>query len=1323
MNETASSDVAIIGMSGLFPKAPDINAFWRNILDKVDAICDPSEGWLVDESFFDTTGDRKNISVYTKRGGFLNELSQFDPKPFGTMPISVVGGEPDQFLALKGSADALADAGYGSSFDSHRTGIILGHAIHANRANVSGFQHSIVVDQTISLVKCLFPETSKEKIETIEALLFSKLPKLNVDTVPGLVPNMMTGRIANRLDLMGPNYIMDAACASSLIAIEAAISELRFNRADLMLAGGVNTTTSPLVYAVFCMLDALSRSSRIRPFDRSANGTLLGEGQGIFVLKRLDDALRDGNRVYAVVKAVGTSSDGRATGLMAPRLEGEVLAMKRAYEQCGIDPRTIGLVEAHGTGIPLGDRTEIQALRQVLGDREKPFPHVALGSVKSMIGHCIPAAGAASLIKTCMALHHKILPPTLVEEINPDLELETTPFYLNTEVAPWIRPGHHARRAAVNAFGFGGVNSHMILEEAPGTSDTVDPAAAFGIRPPDASSLFVFAAKSRDDLVTRLEAVRHRLDEEAPTELTRLAVETIGDAGAGDHRAAIVASNADDLSKKLDLVRSKLADATVHRVHGRSGVYFTDQPIDGQIALLFPGENSQYPGMLKELAVSSPIARQWFDMLEGLFAGRRETPHSVLLFPPPNSISEEDRKQLETQLLEVDAGSEAVFFADQALFSILRLLGVKPAYIVGHSTGENAAIIASGLTDLTREQVGQYIVEMNRIYTKFKQEDSVPEGTLLTVGALSRETLLEIIEAESDVCFTMDNCPNQAVLFGPAQVMDDLAKKLSGAGGLCMKLPLVWAYHTPFVAPMADAFGKLFSELNFHDPIAQLYSCASGGAFPKDRQAVLDLMKQQYISRVRFTEVVEHLHEQGARIFVEVGPNNTLTGFVRDILRDRSHVAVAADDPKRSSFLQIQHLLAQLFIHNVPLNLSLLHPQDGAAETKQPNGGTATRAQPYLRNDLPYLRLSDEEAARVRGLLANGEQKGPVHPPSPSAASGQGAPAPAPPVPPAGVNPARNPLSNSKPETSALPSRPELAPSHQRKGIESPRVSPASSLMLSNHFQMMNEFLGQQERVTSAALQRARTRSPVTTRDVSVMFGPPSRTDVCLAAWSTKAADSMTSNDLASMARAMLSVREQVTWRDGIAGRPHRRQKEWLLGRVAAKKAVQLWFARARDTRPRMDQIEILYGENNKPLISVLGTTGERGNPPHISLSHVDGLAVAVSSAGTVGIDLESAARIKSPEGVARLTFCDAERDILRQRFGENSAEATALLWSIKEAAAKLTGTGLLGREQAVRLLDLADDARSARVDCHGTEVNVHIRRIGSLCCSVAVPG
>jgi acyl transferase domain-containing protein len=241
---------------------------------------------------------------------------------------------------------------------------------------------------------------------------------------------------------------------------------------DLALVGGAHAWTPVPMLALFCQLGALSRRQEIRPFDKDADGTILGEGIGMVVLKRREDAERDGNRIYALVKGVGTASDGRGLGVLAPRLEGEVLALQRAYDRAGLSPRTIGLIEAHGTGTPVGDATEVKALTQVFGARRGGLPWSALGSVKSMVGHLMPASGAAGLIKTALALHHKVLPPTLhVDEPNPDLELEKTPFYINVETRPWIHGRHDVpRRAGINSFGFGGINAHAILEEYAGSN-------------------------------------------------------------------------------------------------------------------------------------------------------------------------------------------------------------------------------------------------------------------------------------------------------------------------------------------------------------------------------------------------------------------------------------------------------------------------------------------------------------------------------------------------------------------------------------------------------------------------------------------------------------------------------------------------------------------------------------------------------------------------------------------------------------------------------------------------------------------------------------
>ncbi len=528
-------DIAIVGMSCIFPKAPDLHSYWANILAKVDAVGEPTEAWDVDRYYDpdDATGQK----IYTKAGGFLGDLYAFDATSFGIMPNSVDGGEPDQFMALRVARDALADAGYlDNNYDHTNTGVILGHSTYLHRGVACIVQHGVVLDQTVEIIGELFPNVGQADLKAVRELLRNRLPPFNADVAPGLVPNVMTGRICNRLNFKGPNYIIDAACSSSLLSVQAAAEELRNGNSDMMLAGGVNAAMPAEALMVFTHLGALSRKSRIRPFDAGADGTLLGEGLGVVVLKRLADAQRDNDRIYAVVKQIGQSSDGRGMGLLAPSMEGELLAIRRAYAQAGIDPSSIGLIEAHGTGIPLGDKTEIKALGTVLGQRQHDVPHCALGSVKSMISHCIPAAGIAGLIKTVLALHHKVLPPTLCEAVNPELGIDATPMYVNTETRPWIQSPDKPRRAAVNAFGFGGINTHAIVEEAPSQQVTE---AALEQWPHE---LAVFAADTRAGLIAAGNQVADWIERADPSTVTlRDVTRSLSSSpGQGDQRLAIV---------------------------------------------------------------------------------------------------------------------------------------------------------------------------------------------------------------------------------------------------------------------------------------------------------------------------------------------------------------------------------------------------------------------------------------------------------------------------------------------------------------------------------------------------------------------------------------------------------------------------------------------------------------------------------------------------------------------------------------------------------------------------------------------------------------
>ncbi|HET6372306.1 MAG TPA: polyketide synthase [Candidatus Polarisedimenticolia bacterium] len=464
---TQDGRVAVIGMSCLFPGAPDLASYWENIVSKVNAVTDPPpDAWETD-IFYDPRSDA-NDRVYCKKGGYLGPLAYFDPLAHGVMPNAVLGGEPDQWLALRVASEALADAGYsGEVPERERTGVILGKGTYLNRGNMSVVQHGRVVDQTLQILKTLHPELTAADLDLLRLEFKKDLPPFSPDTVPGLIPNIIAGRIANRLDLMGPSYTVDGACASSLIAVDMAVRDLVTGQLDLAIVGGSHIFTPVQVMMLFCQLGALSRREEIRPFDRDADGTILGEGIGMVVLKRLADARRAGDRIYAVVRGVGISSDGRGLSVMAPRVEGEVLALERAYRKASVAPSTVELIEAHGTGTPVGDATEVKALTQVFGARNGGGPRCGLGSVKSMVGHLMPAAGMAGMIKTALALHHKVLPPTLnCDEPNVALELGESPFYVLTETRPWIHPsGGEPRRAGVNSFGFGGINAHLILEE------------------------------------------------------------------------------------------------------------------------------------------------------------------------------------------------------------------------------------------------------------------------------------------------------------------------------------------------------------------------------------------------------------------------------------------------------------------------------------------------------------------------------------------------------------------------------------------------------------------------------------------------------------------------------------------------------------------------------------------------------------------------------------------------------------------------------------------------------------------------------------------
>lgn len=1042
---TCLSDVAVIGMACIFPGAPDLRTYWENILNKIDATGDPPEEWRAELSY--DPNSQANDRIYTKRGGYLGDLARFDPLRFGIMPRSIDGGEPDHFLALRVAYEALEDSGYVQRpFNRERTAVIIGRGTYINRGYTTLVQHGMVVDQTLRILKQLHSEYTEGELERIKQELKASLPPFNAETAPGLVPNIVSGRIANRLDLMGPNYTVDAACASSLIAVELGMRELLTRRCDLAIVGGVHASTPSPILLIFSQLNALSRRGHVRPFSKEADGTLLGEGVGFIVIKRREDAERDGDRIYAIVKALGVASDGRAVGLLSPRVEGEELALRRAYEMAGISPRSVELIEAHGTGTPVGDAAEIEALRRVFGAPDGTAPYCALGSVKSMICHSIPASGIAGIIKIALALYHKLLPPTLCDAPNPDLKLEGTPFYINTETRPWIHGDRSPRRAGVDAFGFGGINAHAILEEYV-SPETEKPAYKLEWE----TEILIIEGGSRAELIREGERVRALLAGSATPQLRDLAWTLNSGLGDGACRLAIVATSPTDLDQKLAHAMQRLADQTCVRIRERSGIYFFERPLarEARLAFLFPGEGAQYPNMLLNLCLHFPEVRGWFDLIDRAFGSHhRNYRPSQIIFPAPGT------DQGAQMLWQMDLGAEAVFTANQALLKLLLLLGIEPQAVLGHSTGEYSALLAAGAIRVeNEEQLIQHVLDLNAIYERVAAAGQIPSGVLLTVSGVDRQQVADLVrQSPGPLYMAMDNCPSQIILCGTEVTGVWAREQLGRDGAICQLLPFGRAYHTPLFKPVRQALDEFYQRLKFVPPRIDTYSCAIARRYPQDPEEIRRLALSQWDLPVRFRETIEAMYEDGIQLFVEVGPRGNLTAFVDDILRGRPHLAVASDLPNVSGLTQLHHLLGLLAAHGSRLRLDALYTRRGTRHLDLDGAGaeTSPRAAQHpfkLCMGLQPMSLSALGLARIRSTNDRAEGN-PQLKRSPVGAQG-----PTLPMRPENVK-----------DTTVGDRRTETMDS------ELPRQDSPRSLIFQEYLQAMERFLGVQESVMQAFL-------------------------------------------------------------------------------------------------------------------------------------------------------------------------------------------------------------------------------------------------------------
>ncbi len=902
--------VAVVGVGALFPGSKGPKGFWRDIMAGRDLIVEVPPTHFFVEDFYDSDPFVPD-KAYSKTGAFLSPI-EFDPMEYGIPPTNLEATDTSQLLALVVAKKVLEDAANGQfkEMDRDRVSVILGVAAGLELLGEMACRLGRPI-----WVKALREEgLPEDEVERICDRILENSAPWKESTFPGLLGNVVAGRIANTFDLGGVNCTSDAACASSLSAMSMALGELYLGNSDLVITGGVDTNNDAFLYVSFSKTPALSPTGDCRPFSEKSDGMVLGEGIGMVALKRLEDAERDGDRIYAVIKGIGASSDGSGTSIYAPIAEGQASALRRCYEMAGYGPDTVELVEAHGTGTLTGDVVEVEGLDKVFGATGREDRQwCALGSIKSQIGHTKSTAGAAGLIKAIMAVHHKVLPPTIKVEIpDPKLKIDTTPFYINTASRPWVRDDAYSRRASVSSFGFGGTNFHVTVEEYTGSGKSAYRMRTFP------SELVLLSAEDSTALVELCRETAKGLHEDGVLQFLARTTQMSFDP-ALPARLSVVATDENDLGAKLNQAAemiSKRPDTDFSLPTGLSWGLEEAQP--GEVAFLFPGQGSQYVDMGADLAMA------FGDAVEVWNAGARvdredgvaEALHKVV-FPLP-VFSDKERKEQLVKLTQTQWAQPAILTASLATSKLLQRVGLKPDVVGGHSLGEITALFDAGVLE-TKD-----LLRVCRKRGELMGVAAETPGTMTAVIHQSEQIQRLLDEMNSEVIIANYNHPEQVVLSGPCAAIEEVERRLEKEKIDFKRLPVSAAFHSSLMTEATAPFGTFLKDIEFSSPKIPVYSNVSGTPHSEDEEQIKEALVKQLNSPVRFASQIEAMYEAGVRTFVEVGPGAILTKLVGKCLGDRPHLAINTDTKKEQGVTGLWKALGRLAVQGVPLDFASL---------------------------------------------------------------------------------------------------------------------------------------------------------------------------------------------------------------------------------------------------------------------------------------------------------------------------------------------------------------------------------------------------------------
>jgi enediyne polyketide synthase len=919
----ASRAIAIIGLACEFPGAHTPEELWQNVLAGRRFFRKAPPERMPPE-YFDPNPEAPGKS-YCDQMAVITGWS-FDPVEFGIPPVTFRASDMAHWLALDTARRVLRHAGLKlDQIDRARVGVVLGNSLTGefSRSHNLRFRWPYV-ERSLrrALVREGVPEPRlAQLLAAVRESYQAPLPEITEDTLAGNMANTIAGRICNYFDFGAGGFTVDGACSSSLLSVATACRALADGEMDFALAGGVDVSLDPFEIVGFAKTRALATDD-IRPYDQRADGMMTGEGCGLVLLAREREARAAGYPIRALIRGWGISSDG-AGGLTAPGVEGQIRALRQTYQRAGYSLATVELIEGHGTGTSLGDKTELTALRRVLA--EAPGDVVCrIGSIKANIGHCKAAAGIAGLIKTVMALERKILPPTLnCEAPNAAFGLPLGSFRPLVEGCAWPRRAA-PRRAAVSAMGFGGANAHIALEESNPQNEPSDEELSL-LGSSQHSELIVLAGDNREELrreMDRLLPVTRRL---CRAELTDLSASLLKGSLSGKLRVAVVAESPWGLAHALESCLQRLADGVeLAALDDPTNAIFAGVSLDTPKAVaLFPGQGSQRLNMGGCWTRRFPFVRQFYDEVAQLQNGTAVCGLlPARIFKDRFAADKATLSAWNAELQETRVAQPAIVLSSLATLKVLQFFGLHPHIAIGHSLGELSALAAAGAWDA----LGAVLAAAMR-GEAMSALAAAGTGGMAALSATAEETLEMIRSLDSSLVLSNYNAPRQTVVSGPASALRQLLDRCQQRRIPCRRLAVSHAFHSGMVAPAAGAFADALrklgaANLNQQGSATTVISTVTGQALPPNGD-LSGYLAEQIRQPVRFMHAVRVAAAAKPALWLEVGPGGALTGFVQAILGPLAP-CLPTDLPGEDGFDLLNRVLARAWVLGFSVKLDRL---------------------------------------------------------------------------------------------------------------------------------------------------------------------------------------------------------------------------------------------------------------------------------------------------------------------------------------------------------------------------------------------------------------